>query len=200
MKNLQKIFKKNYIDKYISNKNILKVGDNMELKELFDDGCMEAVYKLEEIKGYCQIEDKKIDLIMVADIKDLREWMPENDIEEINNPVVLEIGIIPAIYEINEKIQKDRIADMGNNELLDDPFYLNNDNLIFDIISYMGMASYISLDQYNFKDFDQAEEYLKTDKNLEDNLKGIMMLIGFQLDKPVNRIGNDGWYFLNKYL
>ena len=125
-----------------------------------------------------------MELLAVAKITDLEDYMPEEDLPKEGN-FQLSISLIPIEKYIAKKHKKsanDEDSSMGSNTII------NIDN-------YMGGLNYEPQEKVFFKTFEGAEKYLLS-KELNDKISAQGVMSGFILDKRYNRAGQTNWDYL----
>ena len=143
--------------------------------------------------GYVEIDDKKIPLVLVVKLYDLISSgaINESELPHKNKPVHVYADILPKWRFISKKIKKDSDADaQGTGENYTD------------VIGYMGGVP-LNLDEfeYTFSSIDDADKYWIKSKEVDKQLDAYgNVMIGFIMDKSVNKIGNTGWDVLNYVL
>ena len=131
----------------------------------------------------CEIDGQKIPLVAVATIRDLSKLVNEDELgDEPPFDVTIEVFANPAFVA---KKHWDSVRDMtGLDDSMDDM------ELFRDLADgYMSGARVAS---EAFKTKIKALEYLMGDK-LKSKLDVDAAMVGFVLDRPVNRIGTTGW-------
>jgi hypothetical protein len=104
---------------------------------------------------------------------------------------IITIGVVPAFESLTEKHQEDILSQFMEEDRV---FYKNNtDALLFDIILY-GFG--ITLRNETVENPEDVEDKVNSAIAVRHAVSG---LIGFELDRYVNRIGNTGWDFLANY-
>ena len=126
----------------------------------------------------------KIDLVAVATIKDLEDYVSENELPEEGN-FELDITLVPTEKYLSKKHTK--IANDDNNSM--------SDNAILNIVNYMGGLYYQPQDKVHFKTFEDAKKYMLS-KELNDKISAQGMMSGFVLDMAYNRAGQTNWDYL----
>lgn len=131
-----------------------------------------------------ELDTKEIDLHVYIDITDMSEFTDNSD------EYIVTLGVIPSFNSLTDSCQEiilNQFMDEDRERLLRDKEYL-----LMDIL-YYGYA----IQLYN--------ETVKSD-NLRDTIDSAMAvspcikgLIGFELDRMVNRIGNTGWDLLRDF-
>ena len=129
-----------------------------------------------------ELEDKEVELhIFIEDI----------DMAEFDNCVdhIISIGVVPAFKSLSKKHQED-ILDQFEPE--------DRDSLDNITLAYEGMiyGYNVPLHTITVTDLDKVEHTVDSAIAVHGAVEG---LIGFDLDKMVNRLGNTGWDFLNDY-
>jgi hypothetical protein len=123
----------------------------------------------------------------------LHLYIQDTDMSEYDNTDehVIEIGVVPEFESLSEKHQQGILSQF----MEDDQEYFKNhtEELLFDIISY-GFG--ITLRSVTVENPDDVEDKINSAIAVRHAVSG---LIGFELDRYVNRIGNTGWDFLADY-
>jgi hypothetical protein len=131
-----------------------------------------------------ELENKEVQLHLYIKDIDMSEY--DNTDEHI-----IEIGVAPEFESLSEKHQEDILSQFMEE---DREFYKNNtDALLFDIISY-GFG--ITLRSETVENPEDVEDKVNSAIAVRHGVSG---LIGFELDRYVNRIGNTGWDLLADY-
>lgn len=131
-----------------------------------------------------ELDTKEVDLHVYIEITDM------SDFTDDSNERIVILGVIPSFDSLTDSCQEtilNQFKDEDREQLLK-----NKECLLMDVLHY-GYA----LQLYN--------ETVKSD-NLRDTIDSAMAvspcissLIGFDLDRMFNRIGNTGWDFLSDY-
>lgn len=131
-----------------------------------------------------ELDTKEVDLHVYIDIMDMSEFTDDSD------ECIVTLGVIPSFNSLTDNCQEkilNQFIDEDRKRLLKD-----KEQLLMDILDY-GYA----IQLYN--------ETVKSD-NLKNTIDSAMAvspcikgLIGFELDRMVNRIGNIGWDLLRDF-
>ena len=139
---------------------------------------------IETVPFIVELEDKEVELHLYIEDLDMGEYGEDTG-------HVVSIGVIPAFDSLSKKSQ-DKILDQFMPE--DRASMLENkDSLLFDIFLY-GM--HVSLRSQTEEDEDKVEHLIKSAIAVR---RGVSGLIGFELDRCQNLLGNTGWDFLDDY-
>jgi hypothetical protein len=154
---------------------------NEQDKELFTeyyDGTL-----IEKDNFTVELDSKEVKLHLYIEHIDMSEYEDTDD-------QIISIGVVPAFESLSEKHQQDILGQFTE----DDQEYFKNhtDELLQDSISY-GFG--ITLRSETVKE-DDVENKINSAIAVRHSVSG---LIGFELDRYVNRIGNTGWDFLADY-
>ena len=155
---------------------------NEQDRELFTEHCEE--YLIEKEPFTVELDSKEVKLHLYIEDLDMAEY---GDGTEEH---VITIGVVPAFESLSEKHQQ-YILEQFTEE--DQEYFKNHtENLLQDSISY-GFS--IPLRSETVK-ADQVEHTINSAIAVRHAISG---LIGFELDRYINRIGNTGWDFLANY-
>jgi hypothetical protein len=134
--------------------------------------------------GKVETNKKEVELLVVASIRDLEDFISEDEMPE-EGSFQLDITLIPFEKHISKK-HKTRANDESN--------AISNNTLV-NVVNYMGGLNYNPQEQFIFKTFDEAQNYLMS-KELNDKISAEAMLSGFFMDRPYNRVGQTNWEML----
>lgn len=152
--------------------------DIKEFIEFQDSGLM-----IETVPFTVELENKEVELYLYIEDLDMSEYDTTTD-------HVISIGVIPSFDSLSEK-NKETILDQfmpeDRERMLED-----KEMLLYDIFTY-GM--HVSLKAETVKD-SEAEHKVQSAIACRHAVSG---LIGFELDRCQNRIGNTGWDFLSSF-
>lgn len=151
-------------------------------KEVSDIG-MEQIF----IRKFGTVSTEKVDnieLLAVATIKDLEEYISEDELPKEGN-FELDITLVPTKKHLSKKHIKS--ADSDNNSI--------SNNTIANIVNYMGGLNYEPQDKVFFKTFEDAKKYLLS-KELNDKISAQGIMSGFIMDNNYNRAGQSNWDYL----
>lgn len=131
-----------------------------------------------------ELDTKEIDLHVYIDITDMPEFTDDSDKR------IVTLGVIPSFNSLTDSCQETILNQFTDEDR--EQFLKDKDCLLMDILHY-GYA----LQLYN--------ETVKSD-NLRNTIDSAMAvspcingLIGFELDRMVNKIGNTGWDLLRDF-
>ena len=134
--------------------------------------------------GKVETNKKEVELLVVASIRDLEDFISEDEMPE-EGSFQLNITLIPFEKHISKK-HKTRANDESN--------AISNNTLV-NVVNYMGGLNYNPQEQFIFKTFDEAQNYLMS-KELNDKISAEARLSGFVMDRPYNRVGQKNWEML----
>ena len=154
---------------------------NEQDKELFTEYYEE--YLIEKEPFTVELDSKEVKLHLYIEDLDMAEY---EDTEEH----VITIGVVPAFESLSEKHQQDILEQFTEEE--QEYFKNHTEDLLHDSISY-GFG--IPLRSETVK-ADEVEHTINSAIAVRSAISG---LIGFELDRYINRIGNTGWDFLANY-
>ena len=130
-----------------------------------------------------ELDNKEVKLHLYIEPIDMSEYEDTDD-------QIISIGVVPAFESLSEKHQQDILGQFTEE---DQEYFKNHtDELLQDSISY-GFG--ITLRSVTVKEND-VENKINSAIAVRSAVSG---LIGFELDRYVNRIGNTGWDFLADY-
>lgn len=152
--------------------------DIKEFIEYQDSGLI-----IETVPFTVELEDKEVELYLYIEDLDMAEFDTVTD-------HIVSIGVIPSFDSLS-KDNQEKILDQFMPEdragLLED-----KESLLFDIFSY---GFHLGLRSETVK----QEDAEKTVESAIAVRRAVSGLIGFELDRYMNRIGNTGWDFLDDY-
>ena len=152
--------------------------DIKEFIEFQDSGLI-----IETVPFTVELDNKEVELYLYIEDLDMSEYDTTTD-------HIVSIGVIPSFDSLSEK-NKESILDQfmpeDRESMLED-----KEGLLFDIFLY-GM--HVSLKSETV-DESEAEHKVESAIACRHAVSG---LIGFDLDRYQNRIGNTGWDFLSSY-
>lgn len=131
-----------------------------------------------------ELESKDIQLHLYIQDIDMAEY---DDTKEH----VIEIGVVPDFESLSEKHQEDILSQFIEEDR--EYFKNNTGELLSDIIQY-GLG--VTLRCETVENPEDVEDKINSAIAVRYAITG---LIGFELDRYVNRIGNTGWDMLNEY-
>jgi hypothetical protein len=167
------------------------------------------VFKPKGYKAFCQIGSKIIDLVAVAEVIAWEEATGEKLSEDRN--IMVDVGLLPELKELYPTV-KEEILKSGNEHLDYESLHSYYGNISINIDSIKGGGEdWTGIDYeekkektrfgniktiYLFKTYEDAEKFLQ--QVVVPRLRGLIGLIGFTLDQPLNMIGTTGWDFLEQ--
>lgn len=168
------------------------VDFNNEFIEVFDD-CGESIYVTKD-EYVCYLGSKTVYYRLALQIQDGAEFGSDNKL-------YVNLFLVPSFRSLCKENRESVISFCGYDvnvykEQLEE--YKKKDCLFYfeDAIGY-GFTVYLYEDSYDYKDsaeFGEISKRIKSD--LASVYTGITGMIGFFLDRPINRIGMDGWMWL----
>lgn len=152
--------------------------DIKEFIEYQDNGLI-----IETVPFTVELENKEVELYLYIEDLDMAEFDDTTD-------HVVSIGIIPSF----DSLSKDNQESILNQFMPEDRERMLEDkeSLLFDIFLY---GYHIALRSETVK----QEDSEKTVKSAIAVRSAVSGLIGFELDRYYNQIGNTGWDFLDSY-
>lgn len=152
--------------------------DIKEFIEYHDNGLI-----IETVPFTVELEDKEVELYLYIEDLDMAEFDTVTD-------HIVSIGVIPSFDSLSEK-NKESILNQfmpeDRERMLED-----KEGLLFDIFLY---GFHIGLRCETIKE----EDAEKTVESAIAVRRAVSGLIGFELDRHMNRVGNTGWDFLDSY-
>ena len=132
-----------------------------------------------------EIDTKDIKLHLFIEYLDMSEYTADCNTQEIS------IGVIPTFDSLSDKHKNDILSQFAEE---DREHYKNNPiTLLYDIMTY---GFKITLHTETTENVDDVDHLIKSAVAVSPCVRG---LIGFDLDRMFNRIGNTGWDFLSDY-
>ena len=131
-----------------------------------------------------ELDDKEVQIHVYIEDTDMSEY-------EDTQEHYITMGVVPSFNSLSEKHQQDILSQFSEEE----QGYIKQDTytLLNEAICY-GFA--IPLHTVKVENPDDVEHTIQSAKAVHTGVTG---LIGFELDKHVNRIGNTGWDFLDDF-
>lgn len=138
---------------------------------------------IETVPFTVELEDKEVELYLYIEDLDMSEFDTVTD-------HIVSIGVIPSF----DSLSKDNQESILNQFMPEDRERMLEDkeSLLFDIFLY---GYHLALRIESVKEED-AEKTVESAIAVRHAVSG---LIGFELDRHMNRIGNTGWDFLDNY-
>lgn len=152
--------------------------DIKEFIEYQDNGLI-----IETVPFTVELEDKEVELYLYIEDLDMAEFDTVTD-------HIVSIGVIPSFDSLSEDNQEKILGQFMPEDrarLLED-----KESLLFDIFLY---GFHLGLRSETVK----QEDAEKTVESAIAVRRAVSGLIGFELDRYQNRIGNTGWDFLDDY-
>lgn len=153
--------------------------DIKEFLEYQDSGLM-----VETVPFTVELENKEVELYLYIEDLDMSEY------DTTTTDHVISIGVIPSFDSLSEKNKESILSEFmpeDRERMLED-----KEMLLYDIFNY-GM--HIALRSETVKE-SEAEHKVKSAIACRHAVSG---LIGFELDRYKNRVGNTGWDFLSYF-
>lgn len=141
-------------------------------------------YLIEKTSFTVELENKDVQLHLYIKDIDMSEY-------EDTNEHIIEIGVIPNFESLSEKHQENILSQFMEEDR--EYFKNNTESLLPEIILY-GLG--ITLRCETVENPEDVENKINSAIAVRHAIIG---LIGFELDRYVNRIGNTGWDMLNEY-
>lgn len=138
--------------------------------------------------GHVIVDDKKIELVVVARLIDLEEFMSEDEIPS-EGKFQIDFDLVPKSKYLT-KSRKNLVNDEDNS--ISSVTEIN-------VVNYMGGLRFEPSDKNLFKTFELAEKHLMS-KELNDKISGMGVMSGFIMDLPYNRMGKTNWEQLDYIL
>lgn len=132
-----------------------------------------------------ELDTKEIELHLFIEHIDMSEYTADCNTQEIS------IGVIPTFDSLSDN-NKNRILREYSAED-QEQYKANPTALLYDILSY---GFKLTLHTETTEDLNKVDHLIKSAVAVSPCVSG---LIGFDLDKMFNRIGNTGWDFLSDY-
>ena len=132
-----------------------------------------------------QLDTKEIELHLFIEYLDMSECIADCNTQEIS------IGVIPTFNSLSDKHKNDLLRQFSEEDR--EQYKANPTSLLYDILVY---GFKITLHTETTEDLNKVDHLIKSAVAVSPCVSG---LIGFDLDKIQNRIGNTGWDFLSDY-
>ena len=165
--------------------------DNISTQELDKQTCnnFESCYDdytlINKEPFTVELDTKDIELHVYIRHIDIREFTDDDSSQ------VVQLGVIPSFNSLSKENQDELL----NQFMQDDrDYYMSNPNLLFDDI--IGYGYTVELHCETTQDLSKVDYLIKSAMAISPC---ISRLIGFELDKTINRIGNTGWDYLSGY-
>ena len=132
-----------------------------------------------------ELDTKDIKLHLFIEYLDMSECIADCNTQYVS------IGVIPTFDSLSDKHKNDILSQFAEE---DREHYKNNPTtLLYDIMTY---GFKITLHTETTENVDDVDHLIKSAVAVSPCVRG---LIGFDLDRMFNRIGNTGWDFLSDY-
>lgn len=132
-----------------------------------------------------ELDTKKIKLHLFIEYLDMSECIADCNTQEVS------IGIVPTFDSLSEEYKNQILRDYTADEK--ERMLANPAALLYDILVY---GYKIALHTETTEDLNKVDHLIKSAVAVSPCVSG---LIGFDLDRVFNRIGNTGWDFLSDY-
>lgn len=132
-----------------------------------------------------QLDSKDIDLHLFIEYMDLSELMEDTETQEIS------IGVIPSFDSLTDKYKDGILSQYTKEE--QDSIKDNPKALLYNVMAY---DLKITLHTETTQNMNEVDHLIKSAIAVSPCVSG---LIGFDLDRTFNRVGNTGWDFLSDY-
>ena len=132
-----------------------------------------------------ELDTKEIELHLFIEYLDMSECIADCNTQEIS------IGVIPTFNSLSDKHKNDLLRQFPEEDR--EQYKANPTSLLYDILVY---GFKITLHTETTEDLNKVDHLIKSAVAVSPCVSG---LIGFDLDKMQNRIGNTGWDFLSDY-
>jgi antirestriction protein len=133
-------------------------------------------------------DDKKIELVAVARLIDLDDFMSEDEIPA-EGKYQLDFDLVPKEKYLS-KSRKNEVNDEDNS--ISSVTEIN-------VVNYMGGLRFEPSDKNFFKTYESAKNHLMS-KELNEKITGMGVMSGFIMDMPYNRMGKTNWEQLDYIL
>ena len=132
-----------------------------------------------------ELDTKDIKLHLSIEYLDMSECIADCDTQEIS------IGVIPTFDSLSDKHKNDLLSQFTAEDR--EQYKANPTALLYDILCY---GFKLTLHTETTEDLNKVDHLIKSAVAVSPCVSG---LIGFDLDKMQNRIGNTGWDLLSDY-
>lgn len=132
-----------------------------------------------------ELDSKEIELHLVIEYIDMSECIADCNTQEVS------IGVIPAFDSLSDKHKNDLLSQFTAEDR--EQYKANPTALLYDILCY---GFKLTLHTETTEDLNKVDHLIKSAVAVSSCVSG---LIGFDLDRVFNRIGNTGWDFLSDY-
>lgn len=132
-----------------------------------------------------ELDTKEIELHLFIEYLDMSECIEDCNTQEIS------IGVIPTFNSLSDKHKNDLLSQFAKEDR--EQYKANPTALLYDILCY---GFKITLHTETTENLNKVDHLIKSAVAVSPCVSG---LIGFDLDKMQNRIGNTGWDILSDY-
>ena len=132
-----------------------------------------------------ELDTKKIKLHLFIEYLDMSECIADCNTQEVS------IGVVPTFDSLSEEHKNQILSQYTADEK--ERMLANPAALLYDILVY---GYKIALHTETTEDLNKVDHLIKSAVAVSPCVSG---LIGFDLDRVFNRIGNTGWDFLSNY-
>ena len=132
-----------------------------------------------------ELDTKKIRLHLFIEYLDMSECIADCNTQEVS------IGVVPTFDSLSEEHKNQILSQYTADEK--ERMLANPAALLYDILVY---GYKIALHSETTEDLNKVDHLIKSAVAVSPCVSG---LIGFDLDRVFNRIGNTGWDFLSNY-
>ena len=129
-----------------------------------------------------ELDDKEVELHIFIEYIDMADYEDSED-------HIITIGVVPTFKSLSKKNQDKILSQFMPESIKDlDDIDLTHEGMVY--------GFNVPLHTVTIQDSDEVEHTLDSAIAVHGAVEG---LIGFDLDKVINGIGNTGWDFLNDY-
>ena len=132
-----------------------------------------------------ELDTKEIELHLFIEYLDMSECIADCNTQEIS------IGVIPTFDSLSEEHKNALLSQFTAEDR--EQYKANPTALLYDILCY---GFKLTLHTETTEDLNKVDHLIKSAVAVSPCVSG---LIGFDLDRMFNRIGNTGWDFLSDY-
>ena len=132
-----------------------------------------------------ELDTKEIELHLFIEYLDMSEYTADCNTQEIS------IGVIPTFDSLSDEHKNQILSQFTAEDLK--TYKANPTALLYDILTY---GFKLTLHTETTEDLNKVDHLIKSAVAVSPSVSG---LIGFDLDRMFNRIGNTGWDFLSNY-
>ena len=132
-----------------------------------------------------QLDTKEIELHLFIEYLDMSECIADCNTQEVS------IGVIPTFDSLSDEHKNQILSQFTAEDR--EQYKANPTALLYDIMCY---GFKLTLHTETTEDLNKVDHLIKSAVAVSPCVSG---LIGFDLDRMFNRIGNTGWDFLSDY-